>query len=156
MEKEKTIFDYLGQVLIIFGATMIILHILSLLVGESAKNMSTLFALGKVGLPTATAFQFLLVSILTVAYKYIFFTDKVIKNMSVPVRTALMYVMIIITIIVMNMLFGWFPQDMWEAWMGFLVSFALCSGISTLVAVLKDKSENDKMQQALERLKQEK
>ena len=156
MEKEKTIYDYLGQVLIIFGATMIILHILSLFVGESAKDMSTLFALGNEGLPTATAFQFLLVSLLTVIYRYLFFTDKVIKNMSVPVRTALMYGVIIVTIIIMNMLFGWFPQDMWEAWMGFLVSFALCSGISTLVAVLKDKSENDKMQKALERLKQEK
>lgn len=156
MEKEKTIFDYLGQILMIFGVTMIILYLFSIVFGESAKELSTLFALGNEGLTTATALQFLLVSTLIVTYRFIFFTDKVIKNMSVPVRTGIMYSVIIGTMIVMNMIFGWFPEDMWQAWVGFLISFAICSGISTFVAVRKDQSENDKLQKALERLKQEK
>ena len=156
MEKEKSIFDYLGQVLTIFGATVIILHIFSLLFGESAKGISTLFALGSEGLSTTTALQFLLVSVLVVIYRIVFFTDKVIKNMSVVVRTGLMYVVIIFTIVIFNALFGWFPADMWEAWIGFLLSFAICSVISTLIVLIKDKLENDKMQNALDRLKQEK
>ncbi len=156
MEKEKTIFDYLGQVLTIFGATMIILHIFSMLFGESAKEISTLFALGNEGLATETALQFLLVSVLVVIYRVIFFTDKVIKYMSVTVRTGLMYGVIICTIVIMNIIFGWFPADMWEAWLGFIVSFGVCSAVSTLTVLIKDKMENDKMQDALERLKQEK
>lgn len=156
MEKEKTIFDYLGQVLMIFGATMIILHIFSQLFGDGAKEVSTLFALGSEGLSTATALQFLLVSVLVVAYRFFFFTDRIIKNMSVAVRTGLMYVMIIFTIVIFNALFGWFPTDMWEAWLGFFVSFGVCSVVSTLTVLIKDKLENDKMQDALERLKQEK
>ncbi|MBE5877440.1 MAG: hypothetical protein E7290_11210 [Lachnospiraceae bacterium] len=155
MEKEKNIFDYLGQVLMIFGATMIILHIFSLLFGESAKEISKLFMLGNEGLSTATALQFLLVSVLVVIYRFIFFTDKVIKNMSVAVRTGLMYGVIICTIVIMNVIFGWFPADMWEAWLGFIISFGVCSAVSTCTVLIKDKMENDKMQDALERLKQE-
>lgn len=156
MEKEKTIFDYLGQVLTIFGATMIILHIFSLVFGESAKGISSLFALGNEGLSTATALQFLLVSMLVVIYRIVFFTDKVIKNMPVAVRTGMMYAAIICTIVIFNAIFGWFPADMWEAWIGFFVSFGVCSVVSTLTVLIKDKVENDKMQNALERLKQEK
>ena len=76
--------------------------------------------------------------------------------MSLPVRTGSMYVAIILTILIMNWLFGWFPADMWQAWLGFILSFAVCSVVSTITVLVKDKLENDKMQDALNKFKQEK
>ena len=38
MEERKTVFDYMGQILMIFGFTILILLVFSLLFGESAKG----------------------------------------------------------------------------------------------------------------------
>lgn len=154
MEKKKTIFDYVGQVIVIFGITTLILNVFCILFGESAKEISTLFTMGSNGISVSTSFQFLLVSIIVVALRFLLFTDNIIKNMSLPVRTGSMYVAIILTILIMNWLFGWFPTDMWQAWLGFILSFAVCSVVSTITVLVKDKLENDKMQDALNKFKQ--
>ena len=154
MEKEKTIFDYLGQVMIVFGITTVLLNVLCLLFGEKAKEVSTMFNLGDDGVPISISFQFLLVSASVVALRFLCFTDKVIKNMSKSLRIGVMYAGIILVIISMNLFFGWFPADAWQGWIGFLISFVVCSGVSTFVVVVKENLENRKMQDALERLKQ--
>lgn len=156
MEKEKTIFDYLGQVFMIFGITIIILNVFCLLFGESAEAVSTMFALGSSGISVNTCLQFLLISSIVVTFRFLFFTDRIIRNMSMPLRTGAMYVAIILTILVMNLIFGWFPADMWQAWVGFILSFGACSVISTAIVFMKDRLENEKMQNALDKFKQEK
>lgn len=156
MEKKKTIFDYVGQVLMIYGITILILNVFCVVFGENAKEVSTLFAMGSNGVSVSASFQFLLVSIVVVALRFLLFTDSIIKNMSLPVRTGSMYVAIILIILIMNWLFGWFPADMWQAWLGFILSFVVCSVVSTITVLVKDKLENDKMQDALNKFKQEK
>ena len=156
MEKKRTIFDYLGQVLMIFGITILILNVFCVVFGENAKEISTMFAMGSDGISVSTSFQFLLVSIIVVVLRFLFFTDSIIKNMLLPVRTGSMYVAIISVILVMNWVFGWFPADMWQAWLGFVLSFIVCSVVSTITVLVKDKLENEKMQDALNKYKQEK
>ena len=155
MEKEKTIFDYLGQVFIVFGITTVILNILSLIFGDSAKEVSTMFALGNDGISVSISFQFLLVSIIVVILRFLCFTDKVIKNMPMWLRIGVMYAGIIFMIVVMNLIFGWFPADAWEGWLGFVICFAACSMISTVTVLVKEKLEEQKMQDALNKIKQE-
>lgn len=156
MEKKKTIFDYLGQVLTIFGGTIVILNVFCAIFGEEAKEISTLFVLGNKGLSISTTLQFLLVAVIIVALRFLLFTDSVIKNMSMTMRTGIMYLVTIAITVVLNMIFGWFPTDMWQAWLSFILSFGVCSVVSTVTVLVKDKLENDKMQNALERIKQEK
>ena len=83
MEERKTVFDFLAQVLILFGLTIAILNVFSLLFGESAKDLSAMFALGNQGLPTEICFQFLAVSFLIAGIRILFFTDMLIKNMAI-------------------------------------------------------------------------
>lgn len=155
MEKEKTVFDYASQVFVIFGATLLILNIFCLLFGENAKEFSTMFALGDRGLSVATMLQFLLMSVFIVWWRFLFFTDKIIKNMSLTIRTVGMFVTIVLTIIVFVLLFGWFPVDHWQAWLGFAISFLVSVALSLGISMLKEKAENEKMEKALERLKKE-
>ena len=83
MEERKTIFDYLGQIFMIFGITIAILNVFCILFGEDAKEFSTMFSLGNQGISVPIMFQFLIISAIIVTLRFIFFTDVWIKNMSV-------------------------------------------------------------------------
>lgn len=154
MEKGKTVFDYLGQVMIVFGFTMLALNIFCIIFGDSAKDLSAMFELGNQGIPVGIAFQFLCVSALTICVKLVFFTDMLIKNMPIWLRTICMLATIVAIIIVFSVLFHWFPVDMWQSWAAFLISFGLSFLGSYLVVVMKEKTENRKMEEALRRIKE--
>ena len=53
MEDKKTIFDYLGQLFATYGITVAIFIVFGMVVGEGAREFSTLFALGNSDAGTA-------------------------------------------------------------------------------------------------------
>ena len=95
MEDRKTIFDYLAQVLMIFGFAMLTLNIFCVAFGDAARDISAMFALGNRGVPTEIAFQFLCISALVTAIRFLFFTDTFIKQMSLWLRTVCMLTAVI-------------------------------------------------------------
>lgn len=155
MEDRKTIFDYIGQVFMIFGITMGIMSVFCLLFGEGAQTYSTMFSLGKEGIAVDTMMQFLLVSVCTVGLRFFFFTEQFIKNMTVPLRTVAMLVSEIAVIVLFVLVFKWFPADMWSPWVMFILCFGICFAVSLSVTVIKERMENKQMEEALERLKRE-
>lgn len=156
MEEKKTIFDYIGQVFLLFGIIIGILNIFCVLVGEDAKAISTMFALGSNGLSVQTTLQFFLVSVCIVIAKYIFFTDRVIKKMSMVIRAVSMVSVVLIIILIFILICGWFPVDMWQPWLMFFLCFGVSFAVSMAVMILKERMENRKMEEALARLKEEK
>lgn len=155
MIRKNTIFDFMTSVLMIFGISVISICVFTFLFGENAKEISTIFALGKNGIPLTTLIQFLIMAFIITAMKWIFFTDKLIKNLSIAFRTVLMFLSIIILIVVFAALFQWFPINMAAPWIMFFICFAVFAAASIVISTLKEKSENEKMQEALERLRQE-
>lgn len=156
MEKKKTIFDYTAQVMTILGFSMLVMNIFCMIFGDSAKEFSTLFALGSGGLPAVVVFQYLILSILIVLFKTIFFTDILIKKLSLALRTVFMLLATIAVIALFVVIFDWFPIDMWLSWVMFLICFGISFAISLGVTVLKEKTENSRMEEALRRLKERK
>lgn len=154
MEEKKTIFDYLTQILVIFGFSMLVLNIFCLAFGDSAKEISAMFKLGSDGVPLEVAAQFLVISVLITGARMLFFTDSVIKRMSLPARTAGMLITVIIIIAVFISVFRWFPVAMWQPWAMFLVCFGLSFLGSYLVMRVKEKTENQRLEEALRRLKE--
>ena len=155
MEDRKTIFDYAGQVFIIFGFSIVTLNLFCTFVGEYAQDVSSIYSMGKEGLSTATMMQFFGVSVCITGLRFLFFTDRIIRQMSITMRTVCMLVSIIVLIMVCALVFEWFPVDMWQPWAGFLVTFALCFAGSMYVTRMKEKTENRKMEEALQRLKEQ-
>ena len=153
MEDRKTIFDYLGMVLLIYGFMMIFLMVFSALVGESTKEFSSMFKLGSKGVAIDTMAQFLLAAVCEVFVRFLFFSDVVIKRMSVALRTACMVVAIVGIIAVFIVVFDWFPTNMVLPWVMFFVWFVICFVASIALSILKERMENKKMEEALERLK---
>ncbi len=153
MEEKKTIFDYIGQVFIVFGFAMLTLNVFCLIFGESAKGFSAMFELGNKGIPAKVAFQFLCVSVLIVGIRFVFFTDIFIKKMPIWLRTICMLTVIVMVIAAFVIIFHWFPANMWQPWVMFLICFGISFAVSYLVMIIKEKTENKQMEEALKRLK---
>lgn len=151
MEKRKTIIDYLEQVLCLFGFCILFMAVATGLVGERAKSYA-LFSLGDKGISSKIMFQFLLLSAIVIFLKYLFFTDFIIKRMSVVKRTIIMTFLVFIVSSVFLIIFGWFPITLWQAWIGFFICFAACFIVSIFITTLKNYLENKKLEDGLNRL----
>ena len=155
MEQKKTIFDYIGQVFTTFGITIGILTVFCVLFGDEARTVSTIFSLGGEGIALRTILQFFITSVFITLLRFLFFTDTVIRRMAVPLRAGGMVASILLLLCGMNLLCNWFPVTMWRAWLMFFLSFAVSFIISVAVTTLRERLENLRMEEALERIIQE-
>ena len=154
MEKKKTIFDFISQVFTIFGFTMICMMVFCYFLGNSAKGYSSLFSLGTEGLTLSTLAQFLLTSTLIVFFRQFFFTDCIIKNLSITLRAIGLFASVTAMLVLFVWLFEWFPVNDWLPWVLCAICFAVSSAGAMGICVLKERLANKKMQEALERLKE--
>lgn len=154
MDEKKSIFDYLAQILIIFGFTILVMNIFCFAFGNTAKNFSSMFELGNQGLSVTITFQFLCVSVFITGARIIFFTDVLIKKMPIWLRTVFMLISIVTIMITFIVAFHWFPIDMWQPWAMFFLCFGISFLASCLVMALKEKTENRRMEEALRLLKE--
>ena len=154
MEEKRTIFDDLAQVMIIFGFTMLVLNIFCLAFGASAAEISAIFALGSQGIPVSVSFQFLCISVLLTGARCVFMTDRIIKKMPIWLRCVCMLTFAVILIAVFIICFRWFPINMWQPWLMFFLCFGVCFVGSCLFTALKERAENRRMEEALQRLKE--
>ncbi len=155
MIKKNTIFDFLTHTMVIWGISVLSLCLFCFLFGESAREMSSIFELGNVGVPLKTLVQFLMLSVVITALRWIFFTDVLIKQLSTILRSIFMFSGVIISVGIAAAVFKWFPVNQLMPWIMFLLSFLICTVISIGVSMLKEKSENRKLEDALERMKSE-
>ncbi len=154
MDKKFNIFDYLAQVFSIFGITVLLLNIFCLLFGESAKGFSTIFSFGNSGLSVTTMLQFLLAISIIIFFRFLFMTDYIIKKLSLALRIVFLFVAAFSNILIFIILCGWFPAHSPIAWIMFFVCFSLSCAVSTIISYLKEKSENNKLAEALSKRKE--
>lgn len=144
----------MAQVLIVFGFAMLTMNIFCLAFGNSAKGFSSMFALGNQGVPVKIAFQFLCISALITGVRLIFFTDIFIKKMPISLRTICMLTSVVIIIVIFVIAFHWFPANMWQPWAMFFICFGISFLGSYFVMIIREKVENERMEEALWRLKE--
>ena len=154
MDNKPTILNYLSQVFMIFGITVLLLNIFCLMFGESAKEFSTIFTLGDSGLSVKTMLQFLLAIAITIVLRFTFMTDIVIKKMPLAARIIAMFTTAFLNILVFIIVCGWFPVSNPTAWVMFLISFAVSCTVSTVVSLYNERTENRKLAEALKKFKE--
>ena len=64
-----------------------------------------------------------------------------------------MLMIIVIVMAAFVIVFQWFPANMWQPWVMFLICFGISFAVSYLVMIIKEKTENRQMEEALKRLK---
>lgn len=153
MKKKDTVFDYLIQIFMIYGVTMVCICTFCVMFGENAREVSTLFALGSQGISVNTMLQFFMLSVIIATLRFLLFTDGLVKNIPLVVRMLLMFGMVIAVIVLFVVWFGWFPVNMWQPWVMFCVCFLVSAIISTVLSYVKEQHENKKMEEALNELK---
>lgn len=153
MKENYTVFDYLMQVMVEFGFSLLVLNIFCIVFGDAAQDFSSMFSLGSKGISVDTVFQYLAVSGLITGVRFLFFTDIIIKNMTISLRTICMLSIVILIIAVFVSVFGWFPVNMAKPWIMFFICFGISFIASYFVMKLKEKTENKKLNDALDRLK---
>lgn len=156
MIKKSTIFDYLTQIMIIWGISVLSLCLFCSLFGEMAKQYSSMFQFSNSGIAISTLMQYLLLSVIIASLRWLFFTDILIKCVSIMIRTIMMFVCVILFVGIFAAAFQWFPVNDMKSWIMFFVCFCVCACISVVVSAIKEKSDNKKMQEALEHLKESK
>ena len=155
MENRPTILKFLQKVFVIYGITTLILNIFTLIFGDDAKEMSTIFSFGNEALGVKTAMQFLLAVVILVLIETLFTTDILIKKMKISMRICLVFVSIFAVISLFVAVFGWFPTDLALPWIMFIICFAISSAVSTIITAYSEKQENKKLDEALKRFKGE-
>ena len=151
VRESNGLLQFINGVVTTFGFTVIAFIPLVIFFGDGAKGFSSLFAFGGVALSMASLIELLILSVFINICSNVLFTDRWIKRMSILVRSILFFTIIPIAIVVFVICFHWFPVDYVEAWIGFFVSFGVCSTLGVLVSRLKEKSEDERMNRALEK-----
>ncbi|MBP3567769.1 MAG: hypothetical protein J6K04_01255 [Lachnospiraceae bacterium] len=154
MKRKDDMIQSMGQAMIIFGVTVVVLMIVVLLVGEDAREYSTIFALGYQGLRIDTLAQFLMMAASITGLRRLLFSDGLISRVSMTLRTFLMFFTVILLVAVYATVFGWFPINDLKAWGSFFACFGLCSIASAYIMARKTERENKEMEEALRKLKE--
>ena len=134
MEQNKTIFNYVRQVFAIYGIIVMVFLVFCTLIGEGAREYSSLYALGSKGLTIQTLSQLLILSFIISIFQIIFLTDKWIKS---------------ITMALFATVFSWFPVGNIRAWIGFLICFIFSTAISVGINKLEENAEGMLKQSSL-------
>jgi hypothetical protein len=150
MEEKKTVFYYVRQAFATYGVIVLIFAIMSIVIGERAKDYAALFSMGNAGMSMPILMELLLLAVIITLAQVAFLTDTWIMDMSMMIRNVLFFVSVLIVIVFMIVAFHWFPTRDMTAWLGFIISYALSMIISALITILKERAENTKMQEALD------
>ncbi len=150
-EENRTVFDHIARLFTTFGVMVVIFILFAVCIGQSTREYSTLFELGNGGLTIRTLLQLLALAVIVTVSQTVFMTDLLIKNMKIMARNVIFISSIFLTIVAFVFAFGWFPVDDIRAWIGFILSFSVSMTLSLLITRFVEKTENRKMQDALER-----
>lgn len=152
-DKKMWGFDFVTRFLVIFSISIIFVAVMGVLAGDSSKEYSTMYMLGSQGLAFETMAQLGLVALIVSILSGIFFSERLFKNMMFLWRVVLMLFSIIVVIVLCIIAFGWFPIGFLPGWIGFFVSFGICFAGSTIISVIKTKSDSKKYEELLEHYK---
>jgi hypothetical protein len=155
MTKNKSIFSFLAQTLILFAVTILLLMLLAYFVGDGAKELSPLYQMGSKGLASATMLQFLLSSAVINLLKDFFFSVKVFKKLMTLWRTVFMLFGALVVSVVFILLFHWFPLKDGFAWAAFFICFGGSCFFASLFMILKTKLESNHYDELLSNYKEQ-
>ena len=152
-EKMKYLNWLIKEIMASFGGGIVTLALMSYLLGDGVAQFSPVFGLGKRGITLGVVGQMMLLAVFSVIVKDVLLTDRWIKNMSVFLRKTLYFFVVVLGVFLMSRLFKWFPADAARAWIAFGIAFAVAMVIMTILTRTREISENNKLQEALEKYK---
>ena len=154
MNEKKSFFNIIFQIFGKFGIIVMIFVVLSLVLPEEVGELSSLFALGKTGITNATLLQLLILAVLISISQAIFLTDRVFSKMAIILRNILFFLTVLVMIILFVVIFKWFPIADMKSWIGFFISYVICTSTGIFISRWGENKENRKMEEALRKYRE--
>ncbi len=116
---------------------------------QEMRQLSELFALCGRGISFTALGELLVLSFLISIARAIWFSQTILKNMLMRNRITLMLISVFVMAGTCSALFGWFPLHLWQAWLGFMFSFATATAVSFTAMLCRTQIESRKYQRKL-------
>lgn len=149
----KKILEILNDIFLTFGIVILVLLVVTVAIGNYAKEMSSLFEFGSSAIAVSTILQILILCAGSNILKHIFYTDFMIKHLTRWSRILILFTTIFILLIFVILRFGWILENNPSGWIYAFFAFVLSFTGSVVSIMLKEKSENKKMNDALKQYK---
>lgn len=149
----KKFFEILKEIIFTFGILVTIFLILTFTIGDKVQGVSNLFSFGKKAISVNTIFQLLILVTIVTFLKTFLSSNFMIKKISRTIRHIILFILIFILLIAMILIFDWFGYENQKPWILTTVAFLISFTVSTVVTELKQKTENQELQDALKKLK---
>lgn len=147
-EKKFNIMKLLNRIGLSFVVVILVNMALGPLVGGEAREISTLFSLGELGISYEALYQGLLLATVCTVLSELLVSDLLFPKMLILWRTVIMFFVVGGTAGFLSMKFGWFPSDNLMAWTTYIICFVVCALLSTFV-VMKNRREDELMNEKL-------
>jgi hypothetical protein len=131
----------------IFTMTFLGMTIAGMLVSRLdpvAQEISTIFALGRVGLPYNSILQITALSFILALCSLLLFSERLNLKMRFLTRFTLLLLVTFLATSIFVIIFKWFPVNNLLAWLLFALSFIACNVIVVPLTLLYLKKEGEK------------
>ncbi len=137
----------------VFTLSLVLVSVFNLILSgdaEELRKVSQLFALCGEGISFKALAELLALSFGISAVRYVWFSERFFKNMLMVNRITFMLTSVFVMAGISAVIFGWFPADMWQAWLGFVLSFGVGTAVSFGAMTIRIKTESRKYQSRLD------
>ncbi len=150
----KKILEIIKDSIFTFGILVIIFSLLVAAIGEKilVNAQADIFIFGNAALSVSIIFELLGLAVITNLLKAFFYSDFMIKKMGRTFRHIILFILIFIVLIAMIIIFDWFSSDLLLAWILTTIAFVVSFVTSTIITELKQKKENQELQDALNKM----
>lgn len=154
MDEQKSLSkEFFQNIIKTFAYSVIAISIVGLLIGDAAKEFSNLFSFGSEGLSYPALLQIFICSVVIGCLRTLLLSDLIFKKMMLLWRYVLLLLLTFISTGFLVVLFRWFPVDLWEAWVGFIIAVIACFVIAASCMIIKTKLEDIKYDRLLSNYK---
>ena len=153
---KKLLSDYIQNVLRNVGLFTLAESVFVALIGEKAKGITPLAALGSSGISVRLILQVLLVNLISVGLARLFLSSAVIKDMKPSRRMILATVSVFLTVLGCILVCGWIPLRESGGIIGFIcfVATFFCAFLFCAHRFIsREAAENRRLAEALDRYK---
>ena len=134
-EKKSILKEFWRLVTITFTCTILIMSVIGWLFGDIAKEATTMFHLGSIGLPYQTIFQILTFTVINSGLSL--FIGKVFKNLLLLWQLIITMFACLVASGIMVVVFRLIPPGSWASWLWFVASFVGLFIIIAAVMIIK-------------------
>lgn len=147
---KKHLRNYILNVMFSFGLTTAFLTVIIRSVGDRLKGETGMTMLGSNGIPILFLLQFLIADMIVMAFRMLFLSDFLIKDMKPSLRVILFMVTALAAMTGFILVCGWFPPS------GMIVFIpgSVCAVILNAIRMYRrEEAKNKELADALEQYK---